>query len=110
MSTSTMMDALRSEEMYLNAVSGVNHEGLVDGVVASEGLTGIRVGHALGSTSTSGLRDTGALVRHARWVGGRKSKAEQVPRPKAQASSDAVKREAEMNGRGFRSERGSVIM
>ena len=68
MSTSTMMDALRSEEMYLNAVSGVNHDGLVDGVVALEGLTGIR-GRTRSSTSTSGLRgNAGAPARlgHAR--------------------------------------------
>ena len=52
----------------VNAVGRVNNEGLVDGVVALEGLTGIR-GRTRSSTSTSGLRgNAGAPARlgHAR--------------------------------------------
>ena len=115
----------------VNAVGRVNNEGLVNGVVALEGLTGIRVGHIL----VRPLLDCGVLDMHSGLAGGRvksepgrarrstttpaaapaarrtrASTQTKSSRSEAQASSDAVKREAEMNGRGFRSERGSVIM
>ena len=51
----------------VNAVGRVNNEGLVNGVVALEGLTGIRVGHIL----VRPLLDCGVLDMHSGLAGGR---------------------------------------